>query len=197
VNALAKPEVGDYLNKYFVSSFQKVGTFRVVNGAKQGGNVASYFCTANGGVLDAIAGPVDASTLLREARWVVETRQMAQLDAGTDLLKYKRDWRVAHAERYGHRYGLGDMNWARVPLTQPTANKMAAILAATTTLDKQERLHLLLATYPLVKLDQVYGLIYEKVVGEKLSTLPVDTIGSVPQKAAGSCLTQVAVAGKR
>ena len=51
MNALANPEVGKYLNEYFVSSFQKVGTFRIVNGQKQGGNVASYFCAPDGRVL--------------------------------------------------------------------------------------------------------------------------------------------------
>jgi hypothetical protein len=48
-----------------------VGTFRIVNGQKQGGNVASYFCTPDGRVLHLIAGPVDGDTLIREARWVV------------------------------------------------------------------------------------------------------------------------------
>jgi len=39
VNALANPEVGTFINKHFVSSFQKVATFQIVNGQKQGGNV--------------------------------------------------------------------------------------------------------------------------------------------------------------
>ena len=51
MNALANPQVGKYLNEYFVSSFQKVGTFRIVGGQKQGGNVASYFCAPDGRVL--------------------------------------------------------------------------------------------------------------------------------------------------
>ena len=44
MNALADPAAGKYLNEYFVSSFQKVATFRIADGQKQGGNVASYFC---------------------------------------------------------------------------------------------------------------------------------------------------------
>ena len=51
MNALANPEVGKYLNEYFVSSFQKVATFRIVGKQKQGGNVASYFCAPDGRVL--------------------------------------------------------------------------------------------------------------------------------------------------
>ena len=58
VNALANPEVGKYLNEYFVSSFQKVATFRIVNGGqKQGGNVASYFCAPDGRVLHVVRRP--------------------------------------------------------------------------------------------------------------------------------------------
>ena len=39
-----------------MSAFQKVGTFRISNGQKQGGNVASYFCTPDGQVLHLLAG---------------------------------------------------------------------------------------------------------------------------------------------
>ena len=44
MGALANPEVGKFVNEYFVSAFQKVATFRIVGGAKQGGNVAAYYC---------------------------------------------------------------------------------------------------------------------------------------------------------
>ena len=36
--------VGKFVNEHFVSSFQRVATFRIVGGQKQGGNVAAYFC---------------------------------------------------------------------------------------------------------------------------------------------------------
>ena len=65
MNALASPEVGKYLNEYYVASFQKVATFKIVGQQKQGGNVASYFCAPDGRVLHAVAGPVDSATLLR------------------------------------------------------------------------------------------------------------------------------------
>ena len=73
MNALANKEVGKYINEFFVSSFQKVATFRIVNKQKQGGNVAAYFCAPDGRVLHLIAGPVDAATFLAESKWVVET----------------------------------------------------------------------------------------------------------------------------
>ena len=100
MNALANPEVGKYLNENFVSSFQKVATFRIVNGGqKQGGNVAAYFCAPDGRVLHIVAGPVDAATLLREAKWVVETTRLAMKDANGDGAKFKAYFRKAHAER--------------------------------------------------------------------------------------------------
>ena len=107
MNALANPEVGKYLNEYFVSSFQKVATFRIVaGGQKQGGNVASYFCAPDGRVLHVVAGPVDAATLLREAKWVVETTQKAMTESKGDGAAFKAYFRKAHAERLRREHGL-------------------------------------------------------------------------------------------
>ena len=76
MGALNNPEVGKYVNEFFVSSYQKVATFKIVNGNKQGGNVAAYFCAPDGPVLHCVAGPVDAATFLREAKWTVETAKV-------------------------------------------------------------------------------------------------------------------------
>jgi hypothetical protein len=174
VNALANAEVGDYLNKHFASSYQKVGTFQLVRGQKQGGNVASYFCTPDGEILDAIPGPVNAATLLREARWVVETRKMALLDAGGDLRKIKQAFRQAHADRLAD--AAAKVNWKRVPFYEPTEAAVAKWLDTSPVarqLDQQGKVHLLLALYPLVKLDQAYKVVYEKILNEKISTQPV------------------------
>jgi len=159
VNALAKSEVGEYLNAYFVSSFRKVGTFRVVNGQKQGGNVASYFCTPDGRVLHAVVGPVSAATLLREARWVVETYKVALLDSKEGGSRFKTLFRKAHAERLRSEHGLD------VTALRERHGRLG--------LDKQGRVHLLLAAAPLVKIEQVYKLIFEKVLRERVSTNPV------------------------
>jgi hypothetical protein len=106
VNALASPEVGKYLNEYFVSSFQKVATFKIVGAQKQGGNVASYFCAPDGRVLHAVAGPVDAATLLREAKWVVDNTKKAIAEAKGDGGKFKAYFRKLHAERLKTEFGL-------------------------------------------------------------------------------------------
>ena len=83
MNALANETVGEYVNENFVTAYQKVGTFRFNprNGQKQGGNVAAYFCAPDGRVLHCVAGPVDAGTFLREARWTVETARAAIKDS--------------------------------------------------------------------------------------------------------------------
>jgi hypothetical protein len=176
VNALANPEVGEYLNKHFVSTYQKVGTFQIVNGQKQGGNVASYFCTPKNGVLDAVAGPVNADAFLREARWVVETRKMALLQAHDDVNSYKWFFRMAHAQQLPQSGGPETVNWQAVPMFAPTPTQLTAMIddiSWARSLGKQSQVHLLLAGYPLAPLDQVYPVVYEKIVGEKLSTKPV------------------------
>ena len=169
MNALAKPDVGQYLNDHFVAAFQKVATFKIVNGQKQGGNVASYFCTPDGQVLDAVAGPVDGPTLLREARWVVETCNLADLDGkgGSGL---KEAFRKAHADRLLQEHGLQSK---LAPRTEFTTEDVAAVLDRGRGLDNAGRIHLLLATYPLAPIGKVYRPIFERVLNETVSTTPV------------------------
>jgi hypothetical protein len=162
VNALAKDEVGNYLNAAFVASFQKVGTFRLVNGQKQGGNVASYFCTPDGRVLHGVAGPVKAAVLLREARWVVETYKLALLEHPDDDTAVRAFVWNAHAERLRREHGLD--------LTQGGCQARGK-------LNRQGQVHLLLAAAPLARLERVYKLVFENVLGETVSTAPVVVAG--------------------
>lgn len=106
MGALNNAEVGKYVNKYFVSAFQKVGTFRIVGKQKQGGNVAAYFCAPDGRVLHAVAGPVNAATMLKELKWTVETAQKAIKEAKNDGAKFKESFRKAHAKKLKDEYGL-------------------------------------------------------------------------------------------
>ena len=107
MNALADPKVGKFLNENFVSAFQKVGTFRIVGQQKQGGNVASYFCAADGRVLHVVAGPVDAATLLKEAQWVVDTVKLVLVETKKDNKKsFKSLFRTYHATRLREEHGL-------------------------------------------------------------------------------------------
>jgi len=184
--------VGKYLNDYFVSSFQKVGTFRKVGQQKQGGNVASYFCTPAGQVLHVIAGPVDAATLLREAHWVVETRKLGLFECRGDEegLAFQKFFRQAHVERVKEDYGL-TVNIDHQPMTFPEDRKgrrgkwlreLAQNLALgdpnrQKMLDTRGLGHLLLAKYPLVRIEKVYKLVFEQLLNERVTTLPVKEAG--------------------
>jgi len=106
VNALADPKVGEFVSKYFVASYQKVGTFKIVGKQKQGGNVAAYFCAPDGRVLHCIAGPVNAQQMLKEAQWVVDNVMVAMTDAKGDGAKFKTILRKAHAEKLKAQYGI-------------------------------------------------------------------------------------------
>ena len=106
MNALANPEVGKYIGKHFIASFQKVATFKIVNGQKQGGNVASYFCAPDGRVLHIVAGPVNAATLLKEAKWVVETVKKSLKESKRTGGTFKAAFRTAHAARLRTQHGL-------------------------------------------------------------------------------------------
>jgi hypothetical protein len=226
VNALANPEVGKYLNEYFVASFQKVGTFKIVGAQKQGGNVASYFCAPDGRVLHVIAGPVDAATLLKEAKWVVETTKQAMAEAKDDGAKFKAIFRKAHAQRLKAEHGLTvepvtydppteqDPHSALTyndPTGRPLAPKLppppvegpnveikaelaaqklaAAAPGARDLVDRkgrrwqlgnQGRVHLLLAGHCMVKIEKIYGAIFEGILGEKISTKPVEVVTPFP-----------------
>jgi hypothetical protein len=224
VNALANPEVGKYINKYFVSSFQKVATFRIVNGQKQGGNVASYFCAPDGRVLHVVAGPVDANTMLKEAKWVVDNTYKAMKEANGDGAAFKAYFRKAHANRLRSEHGVVaepvtydpvvevDPNSAltyKDPTGRPLAPKLppapingpdvklrhlqqaeANALGARAfhvkggglqvVLGNQGQVHQLMSAHCLVKIEDIYGAIFEGILGEQISTRPVEIVNPFP-----------------
>ena len=140
-----------------------------MNGQKVGGNVATYFCLADGSVLHIVPGPVDAATLLREARWVVELRKLAMTDSGGDYRAYQELFRNAHAERLRQEY--------RVRVDPRKLGQQASAAPERRgpwkSLSAHGRVHLLLAREPMTKIERVYRVVFEKVLGEKVSTLPV------------------------
>ena len=162
MNALARPEVGKYLNRQFVSTYAKVATFKIAGTQKQGGNVAGYFCTPDGRVLHAIAGPVAARQLLREARWVVDTHKLFQQEhPEASTAQLRTFFFKAHADRLREQYGL-DLD------SDDSRGRR---------LDRQGRVHLLLSAAPLPRIKQVYKLVFEKILNEKISTSPVIETG--------------------
>jgi hypothetical protein len=156
-----------------------VGSFRLVNGKKQGGNVASYFCLPDGSVLHLVAGPVDAATLLREARWVVESRKLAVATSKGDVDRYKAFFRTAHTDRLRQEHAV-DVRSQMPAEDMPMADFAGRILQGRgkQPAEASQGVHLLLAAYPLAKIDQIYQLIFEKFLGERISTLPVQ--GTAP-----------------
>jgi hypothetical protein len=224
VNALANPEVGKYVNENFVAAFQKVGTFVVNNGNKQGGNVASYFCAPDGRVLHVVAGPVDAGTFLREAKWVVTAAEKAIDESKKSGKQFKVLMREMHAAKLREESGLTvepvtfdyvaqDDNSA-LTYRDPTGRPLAPVLppppiegpdvrlelkefnarqanlagapGAAICLDKagrkcgvlgnQGRSDILMAAHSMQPIEKVYGSVFEGILGERVSTKPVEVI---------------------
>jgi hypothetical protein len=228
VNALANPEVGKFIEENFVSSFQRVATFRIVGKQKQGGNVATYFCAADGRVLHALAGPVDAQTMLREAKWVVETAKKGIEISKGDGAAFKAHMRKAHADKLRTEHGLvvepvtfdppdpGDNNGA-LTYRDPSGRPLAPILppapidgpdvkframqelsakaaGAAMVLDRrggrwglnnQGRVHVLLAAHAMGQIDTLYGSVFEGILGERITTRPVEIVNPFPWTARG------------
>lgn len=168
MNALADNRVAEYLNENFICTYLKVGTFQVVNGQKQGGNVASYFCLPDGGVLHAVPGKVNAARLLAESRWAYETRKSATLFATDlakdtlDVAKFRDRLIRAHAERFHAEQGTGQKGYVPVPGYLPRHAS------------QQAQAHWLMARRPLARLDAIYPIVWQQILGEQVSGLPVD-----------------------
>ena len=230
MGALTDPKVGEFINDNFVASFQKVGTFKIVGGNKQGGNVASYFLAPDGRVLHAVAGPVDGPTLLREAKWVVDTLKAANKASNGDGAKFKAAFRTAHADKLRAETGLQveAITWdaaepdAKDALTykDPTGRPLAPKLPPPpidgpdvalsdkkfdelqtkanaapggryvecgvgakrrrVAVNNQAVVDQLLAAHALTRIEKVYGTVFENVLGEKVSTKPVDVVTPFP-----------------
>jgi hypothetical protein len=161
-----------------VSAFQKVATFQIDGCRKQGGNVAAYFCTPAGLVLHALAGPVDAGTFLREARWAKETYELAQLE-GRTAPEHQALFRKAHLSRLRREHGVW-LSEHRLPRSNAvTARVLDQFYIAHADLgrDNQGKVHLLLAAGPTPPLGEVYQVVFERILNEKVSTDPVEVAG--------------------
>jgi hypothetical protein len=228
VGALANPQVGKFINEHFVSSFQRVATFRIVGGQKQGGNVAAYFCAPDGRVLHCVAGPVNAATMLKEAQWVIATAEKAIVEAKDDGGAFKAIFRKAHADRLRNEHGLvvqpilfdaaanqdpNDPLQYRDPKGQILAPKLPAppidgpdvtLLHLQTAMKKapnggfyavkdkagkgwalnnQGRVHQLLAAHGMQKIETVYASVFEGILGEQITTRPVEVVDPFPGRA--------------
>jgi len=174
VGALSDETVGKFIGENFEATHQKVGTFQIVSGAKQGGNVASYFCLEDGTVVHAVAGPLDAKAFLKEAKWAMDVQRLALNDVSKDMARYRAVIRKAHLERLAADHGFKPQ-----PNTLPRIFVGPPILTnnplrkAAGGLNRQGQVHLLLAHSPLPKLSELYPIVFEDILQEKTSTLPV------------------------
>jgi hypothetical protein len=104
--AFSNPELGDYLGRHFVAAFQKVPIVPQANGFRRPGVLVSYFCAPDGRVLHVVAGAVDAGSLLREAKWVVDSATKGIEESRKTEVPFKAVFRRMHAERLRREYGL-------------------------------------------------------------------------------------------
>lgn len=180
MNALKDEKVAEFVNENFIATYLKVGTFQIVNGQKQGGNVASYFCLWDGAVVHAVPGAVNARTFLSEARWAVETRKSAltlstKLATGeVDMDKYHAQVKQAHEERYRAETGNGKPRGVKNGvLAQAKAKQPAVPQQLPQGVSQQAQVHWMLAMSPLAPIDEIYPVVWERVLREQLSGLPV------------------------
>lgn len=198
MNALADRKVGELINKYFVASFQRVGSFKIDGKQKQGGNVATYFCAPDGRVLNAIAGPVNAKTMLEETQWTIDKTRQAIKESKGSADKFKLSLRKDHAK------WLLDNSGARVtPLVKDGAlqneksalayrdadgRKLAPVLPLPPIENKREarqlsnlaKTHQLLAAHAGAKIENMFGAVFQGILNEKVTTKPVQVENPFP-----------------
>jgi hypothetical protein len=136
-------------------------------------------------VLHAIAGPVDANTFLYEARWIVNVHHRASLEGRDDPARYRQVVRDAHADRLERDFDIRRSWLNRVnepaavddggfastgPLTKA---KMDMLWVHRNHPDNRARVHLLAALFPLEKVEAVYKYVFESILRESVSSLPV------------------------
>jgi len=106
--------VGRFLSKHFLCGWEKVGTFAVVKSGnrvveKQGGNVATYFCTPDLEVIHAVAGNVGAEEFLGEAKWAVDLAARLEGKAKEERFRVVKE---AHEKRLQEQAGSWSNGWS-------------------------------------------------------------------------------------
>lgn len=152
-----------------MAAHQQVGDFTAtnVNGTivKQGGNVASYFCTPGGRVIHSVIGPVKADELLKEASWALAAWDKAKELRGLEL--QQRQMSLAHqGELPGSLRAQPTPNLSSLNIPIPAA-AWGSLARLTGT--QPQKVHQLLAEHPLAPLEEVYVEVFERILGERVS----------------------------
>ncbi len=119
---------------------------------------------------------MDAQTFLREARWAVEIWKVALLEGKTDkTARFRMVLAQAHRDRLQREYStrLPRYNLSTYDGTPARIGYLVDHFPARQALGNQGRVHLILASYPLPRLEQVYGVVFLRILNERISTSPV------------------------
>lgn len=194
--ALAKPEVGDFLSKNFVSVHDKVGTFQVNVGSdgktpnRNGGNVAAFFCTPNGYVIHVAAGPRTAEAFLAEAKWAVAVYSQILSDRSLGAAQARADQipRVTAALRQAHSTAHDLLNkpdqsvpGRELVLHEPPSDpKLKGLDDAGR--NQRKQVHKLFKTRAFEPLATIGPKVYTDILGEKVTSQEVQLTGAPEAK---------------
>ncbi len=191
--------MAEYVSKHFAAAYQQAGDFTVVNVngklQKNGGNVASYFCTPDGRVIHAVGGPVSPQKLLAEAQWTVSTYEQVLAAAPDDRQRQAMIVQEAHlSELHASRADFErEIQQQFVRAREEYANKLKErakqgrawsrgydrdhdliapeLMARRWTAERfsGDKAHQILAAEPLAPLVQVEERLFEKLTGEQFA----------------------------
>ncbi len=157
---------------------------------KNGGNVASYFCTVRGEVIHAVVGAVKADKLLSEGRWAVDTYQAAK-KATRNAQGLVESIQDAHLSKLGidpRRFRVMAQRelpaaYRQLPYeprrVQSERQQGYEAIAAPPVIQAQrqavrslrrhnDQVHEILAAWPMADLGLVYRLIFEEVANQRV-----------------------------
>ena len=188
---MSDPRVGQYLGEHFIATYHQIGDFEVVNVngklQKNGGNVASYFCTPDGRVIHVTAKPISAEQLLKQATWAVETYQEVSTAAPGNL---RAQWKLVEQAHLGRLQGNILEFESQVKAEMPRAQKdyhdkiraqyehpgkkrppePALVIARRRAAQRLggDRAHQIMAAQPLAPFREIYREVFEKLTNERV-----------------------------
>ncbi len=196
--ALAKPEVGDFLTKNFVAVHDKVGTFQVSSSSdgktanRNGGNVAAFFCTPSGYVIHAAAGPRTGEAFLAEAKWAVAgySQILSDRSLGAAQANAEKIPRITAALRQAHSSAHDLLNKPDQTATgrelvihePPSDPNLKGLDNAGR--NQRKQVHKLFKTRAFEPLASIGPKVYTDILGEKVTTQDVQLTGAPEAKQA-------------
>jgi hypothetical protein len=182
-----------------VSVYDKIGTFHIDvsedgRSRRMGGNVTAFFCTPNGYVIHAAAGPRTAEGFLAEAKWALATYTKVLSDKNVmraaspqdQFAKVSSGIRRAHFEAYNlFMHPDGTPSGRELVLHEPPADPR---LRGLDEMGKRQRkfVHQLLMTRAYEPLARLGPVVYGRILGEMVTSQPVFLTGVTEAKQAGN-----------